>query len=342
MGDLYSRYIQLARETGKLAGLSFELTNYCNFNCTHCYRIHGSSFLSEEIFHKALHEAEELGVIFVSFNGGEPTWHPKFVEFALAVLQRGMHLSVLTNGSGLTDSMLDALSAWKGIHFQFSIYGYDTSTGAKITGTPDAFDKALQKIFILQQRGFDLRVSLLALNETADGLDALVALLLRSNIKIGLMPLLSAREDGDRTPIHFAAGDRQLEQLLKYEGIWSEDVLEPIANNLDDPGRTSACSAAQSSLGISVGGDIMPCQVLSRVHFGNITNNTLNASLNSDVRKSFLEANVIPPACGACKIFSTCFRCPGEAVFETGSLTGIPPESCRIARLRSKMRVDSH
>jgi len=342
MSDLYARYINLCQETGHLAGVSFELTNQCNYRCSHCYRVHGQRFLEPGHFRKALDEAESLGAIMVGFNGGEPTIHPLFFQYAVSVLQRGMHLSVLSNGSGLTDEMLDALTRWRlGIHLQVSLYGTSPLSGEAITGVPDAFEATLARIFDLQTRGFDLRVSLLALEATAEGLPALIHGLREREIHIGLIPQISVSENGSTIPLGLRAPDDHLLPLFAFEGDWdTKDPLEPTIE-LRSEDDSLACNAGVTSLGIRADGSILPCLICTGPVLGNISADTLESVLQGEARRRFLETNVIPDNCRACEVRRFCLRCPADAMFETGSLTGIPEESCRIAKLRAKFHIDS-
>ncbi len=342
MSELYSRYVQLCEENGKVDAISFELTNFCNFSCKHCYRVHGNIFLEQEYFHKTLLEAEALGAIMINFNGGEPTLHPHFFDFARHVLEHGMHLSVLTNGSGLTDPLLDALSPWcKGVYFQFSLYGISPQTCFDITGEPDAFEKTISRILAVHRHGFDLRVTLLALGETADGLPALISRLRDEGINIGLIVQLNSLENGQRPAPMLYATDDQILRLLPFSGNWETDHLEPTATWNGDPRRTIACSAGITSFGIRADGRIVPCQVFTSPDLGHVSTDSLASVLAGEARRRFLEANMIPDTCRNCDLWNFCMRCPADACFETGSLTGIPAESCRIARLRAKFHIDS-
>jgi radical SAM protein with 4Fe4S-binding SPASM domain len=249
---------------------------------------------------------------------------------------------VLTNGSGLNDEVLAALLNWrKGIYFQYSLYGTDTRTGADITSVPDSFETAFSGVLALHRNGFDLRVALLVISETADGLPALVAQLRELDIRTGLIPQLSVLENGDTVPLMLRATDDQIIRVLPLEGNWAIEPNEPTAILEGVNHRTVACAAGVTSLGIRADGSILPCQVFTAPILGHVSTDSLESVLRGPARAQFLAANVIPDKCSACDLISNCMRCPADAMFETGELTGIPQESCRIARLRAKMHVDS-
>ncbi len=336
MSEILSHYRKLCAQTGRLAGISFELTNACNYACSHCYKTPGETFLSEDVFFKALDEAEELGAISVSFNGGEPTLHPNFLKWALHVLNRGMFLNILTNGSGLTPPALDALTAFKGLHIQLSLYGTDTASGEKITGSPLAFEQGFRLSLELANKEVNHRVAILALSETATALPKIIEHLVSLDVKIGMNVHLSATESGSNAPIALSASDEQLSKLLQYEGDWKVDLNESEGSVQDAANSELACSAAVTGLGIRVDGSIVPCLLFSEPVLGRIPADTLSAVMAGARRQAFLESNIFPEKCHSCEDKHYCFRCPADAVYETGSITGLPSQSCRLAHLRSQ------
>ncbi len=93
--------------------LFLELTTRCNLNCVMCYRNSWGERLgdlSEKLFDKVLEDAVEAGIEFVWFAGwGEPLAHPKFLEFAEKVKDRGLKLGVNTNGLLLDEYVAERL-----------------------------------------------------------------------------------------------------------------------------------------------------------------------------------------------------------------------------------------
>jgi len=93
--------------------LFIELTTECNLNCKMCFRrtmTEPRGFMDEKLFKKILNDAEECGVDFIWFGGwGEPTYHPKFLEFAEDVKSRGFKLGINTNGTLLSPDYAEKL-----------------------------------------------------------------------------------------------------------------------------------------------------------------------------------------------------------------------------------------
>lgn len=77
------------------------LTESCNQQCAHCY-VSASpgkgNAMSDEVFYSALDVAHQLGVSDIRLTGGEPTIHPKFVEYVEHLFGEGKRIGLATNG----------------------------------------------------------------------------------------------------------------------------------------------------------------------------------------------------------------------------------------------------
>lgn len=92
-----------------------ELTNRCNLACRHCFpgRHGGRDDLKEQVFEQILSQARGEGFQRISFTGGEPTLHPRFIDFAVRAAQAGYSFGFVTNGRNFADvlSRLDSCDA---------------------------------------------------------------------------------------------------------------------------------------------------------------------------------------------------------------------------------------
>lgn len=95
-----------------MPSIIIELTGKCNLNCIHCFNAIDNAplthqFSFEEII-KLLDEAEECGVHCFTLTGGEPLFHPQFIEIVKEIYNRRMFVDELnTNGLLITQELLD-------------------------------------------------------------------------------------------------------------------------------------------------------------------------------------------------------------------------------------------
>lgn len=91
-----------------------EVTTQCNFSCVTCIRNNWNEDLGQMewgIFEKFLNNLKELPYLeTVHFGGfGEPFSHPRILDMLKAVKSMGLRVEVITNGSFLTDNVIEEL-----------------------------------------------------------------------------------------------------------------------------------------------------------------------------------------------------------------------------------------
>lgn len=87
----------------------WEITRACNLRCIHCENFGGEIGNAELSFDDLLKTADslaELGCRMVDITGGEPLLHPKWDLFAAALHDRGLRVSLITNGTMLDEERL--------------------------------------------------------------------------------------------------------------------------------------------------------------------------------------------------------------------------------------------
>ena len=82
-----------------------QLTNRCRMGCPHCLQDSrpDGGLMNETTFENALRLAHDCGCVPVVLSGGEPTEHPRFVDFCRRASQANVPFSVSTNGMWLGD-----------------------------------------------------------------------------------------------------------------------------------------------------------------------------------------------------------------------------------------------
>ena len=104
----YTNWVVRLREDSRPKTLVLELTTACNYSCIHCFRFAARdfkvTFMDKELYHRIVKEAMDIGVGRIVYTGwGEPTVHPRFMEFLEVAKKLGFEVVVNTNGSRLEE-----------------------------------------------------------------------------------------------------------------------------------------------------------------------------------------------------------------------------------------------
>src|SRR4030067_2265156 len=123
-----------------------DFTHKCNLNCKHCYSNSGATRETELTKEEALDIVDQLadcGVTALAFSGGEPLIRKDFFQVAQHAVNRGLYVSVATNGTLLTKENVKKLKQ-TGVHYvEVSVDGATAQTHDEFRGVPGAFDKAV-------------------------------------------------------------------------------------------------------------------------------------------------------------------------------------------------------
>ena len=95
-------------------GIEIEINSHCNHKCCFCpiaYNSQSVQFMSLSEYEHIVSEAICCNITNVSLNHySEPTLHPNLAEIISIAADRGLNITLFTNGSNLTYDMIDAIS----------------------------------------------------------------------------------------------------------------------------------------------------------------------------------------------------------------------------------------
>lgn len=107
--------------------LLWDITRRCNLNCTHCYNS-GSISNVEDLYvannyKKILDATVNLGINHVHLLGGEPLLMSELYDLIEYANYKNIHISINTNGTLLTDSVIKKLIELKVLQITISLDG---------------------------------------------------------------------------------------------------------------------------------------------------------------------------------------------------------------------------
>ncbi len=124
----------------------WDFTHKCNLSCKHCYSESGRVREAELTTAEAKAVVDQLadaGITALAFSGGEPLTRKDFFEVARHAADRGLYVSLATNGTLLTKENVGKLKEAKVNYVDISIDGATSKTHDDFRGVPGAFDKAM-------------------------------------------------------------------------------------------------------------------------------------------------------------------------------------------------------
>ena len=139
--QLYNEYLDgESRQAGVPRMGVFELTPLCNLDCKMCYvhlqkdQLRGASLLTGEQWIGLMQEAIDAGMLSAQLSGGEAMMHPDFDEIYLFLYERGIRITVMTNGILLTDKRIAFFQKYRPAAIQITLYGGSDDAYERVTG----------------------------------------------------------------------------------------------------------------------------------------------------------------------------------------------------------------
>jgi radical SAM protein with 4Fe4S-binding SPASM domain len=316
-----------------------ELTHHCNFRCGHCYipDFGAPDRLSTERVLALLDELAEMGTLVLALSGGELLLRRDWLTIARRARALDFDLHLFTNGARVGEAEAVAIAAL-GAAVHVSLYTLDAVVFDRFVGHGGAFAAVTAGIGRLRARGVRtiLKVPLMTFNyREAEAISAWGS---ARGCEVRTSPFVTARKDGDRSPLAFRVPQEELARELGGPVLGCFES----ARELDD--EAPLCAAASRYACVTSSGDVMACNILPGAD-GSVAERPFREVWESSpwLRKIRGLRRRDLGECSGCSRYSYCGRCTAQALVEDGDLTG-PSRHAReraglVERLREGARV---
>jgi|GEM_PF-685673 len=145
---------------------TLEITNRCNMNCKHCYRLSGAYETFDLPYKDIVYIIDEMstnGAAIIELTGGECTLHPDFFNTIKYASEKMEIVAVLSNGYALDNLMIEKITGLKGkekIVWSISLDSYDPAFHDYFRGKSGAHKKVCNNIKNLIKNDFKVRVGM--------------------------------------------------------------------------------------------------------------------------------------------------------------------------------------
>lgn len=297
----------------------FELTPRCNFDCKMCYvhlnkeQMKDAEELPGSFWISLIDEAIENGMMKAQLTGGEAMMHPDFDDIYLHLYNKGIWISLLSNGLLLNRERINFLKEYPPSSLQVTLYGNDDESYWNLTGRA-AFDIVKENILMAKEIPTRFALSVTPSKYfPVEQVKQALRFAKKVDIKINVNgDLTEPYEETGRElkGLEFGEDDyiRMRRVLCEFNDmeiqVFSGEVPEPVGEA--EPGKGVVCAAGRALFAINWRGEMRACLDLPFKAYPQ----------KEGFRKSWeyihqMAMNYpLPGECHSCAYNKICTRCP--------------------------------
>ncbi len=195
-----------ARQQRRPESVTFELTYGCNLRCVHCFNPTHRA-LPQELDRKEivaiLDQLADLGVLTITFTGGELGTRVDLEPILRHTHRRGLLIRLLTNATRVTPEFLVLLGRLNVEQICVSIYGATHETYERMTGVPGSYASFHRGLVLLAHADLPVIVRMPVTTLNYHEIEACRHLVENLGLKFQYCLDLTPTVTGDVTPLQY-------------------------------------------------------------------------------------------------------------------------------------------
>jgi radical SAM protein with 4Fe4S-binding SPASM domain len=305
-----------------------EIADRCNEACVHCYQVQGrKGELGTEEWKRIFAQLAELGVLFLTISGGEPTLRKDFLELVAHARQLRFAVKIYTNALNITEPLARELGRLAVQEVQISLYSQRAEVHDRVTRVPGSFERVVAAVGYLRDAAIKVVLKTPLMRANAPEYAAYIDFVRSLGAEHMIDPKLTPREDGTLAPTELGISKQMYLELRR-------DARFP-ARRATGTGSLERrpCGACVSNVHLEANGEMRPCTQWD-VPTGHASSGSLRADWHQNPAATTIRGltwNDLP-GCRVCDLRSHCHRCFAEAEHYTGNALGPYAYACRSAR----------
>ncbi len=324
-----------------------DLTMRCNERCIHCYRvIERRPELTTEELKALLDDVARAGTLYLTFSGGEVFLRKDLFELIEHARRLHFDMRLKSNALLITQEKAARLRALGVRQVDISIYSTDPAIHDWVTKVPGSLERSLEGAALLRDAGITVKLNCPLMKQNVAQSKEIPALAERLGVLWGIDPMITAKNDGDTSPVKLRITQKELRQVLQ------DPVLNPnrgkpapvqsgpgwVRPDLDD----IPCGASHNACYISAYGDVMPC-VAMPIACGNVRDEPFEEIWHRSPEMLRVRSIRIRDlrTYSTCAASPFCTRCPGQALVENGDLYGPSTANCEQTLVAAQLAGSS-
>jgi len=337
----------------------WNLTEACNLRCKHCYQnarprpAPDELTLAEKL--NAVDQLAEMGGVFLALAGGEPLVSPHIWRLCEHAAERGIHLSLATNGTLLTPDNVRRLIACGVRYVEVSIDRLDPGEHDAFRGVPGAWRRSIQGIRNSVAGGMRTGLATCFTRDNVDTVDDMIAMaidlgcstfshfnfipvgrgraMMDSDLTPGQRELLVARLNRhlQRNRINIISTAPQFGRSCILYGAEGGLIATGHAGRGATPQTAvlaryvGGCGAGRCYCSIQPNGIVTPCVYIPSVHVGDLRRRPLAEIWECALFEMLSDRSRRGGHCGVCDYGAYCGGCRARALSYTGDINAGDP-----------------
>lgn len=326
-----------------------ELMSKCNLQCIHCYEesCRWKENLSTDQIKHIIDQLVKMGTLSLFLTGGEAMLRNDFDDIYRYIREKGILVTVLTNGTTITEEKIKLFKEYPPLLLDISIYGASEETYQQVCRVKGAFHRFIKGLHLLKENNIPFTLKTVLMRENKHDLDAMRKIADDFDVGFKYFTNIRAMNDGNDEPIS------HMLSVAEIMAIEEEDpMLRQYYDNLDSyqvkhlPTRRDKkycylCNIAHNGFFIANDGMVYGC-VRERLHGYDLTKGTFREAWENHFVDVYINKMANSDSkCWNCENIKYCEYCPAQFELDTGDPL-VPSDSfCELARLRKECFCNS-
>ena len=331
---------KLRQQRVPIAG-AIEVTARCNLRCVHCYMGHDgpADGMSTAQVMGLIDQIVAAGCLWLTITGGEPLVRQDLPDIYLYAKQKGLLITLFTNGTLITPRFADLLAEWPPLAVEISLYGMTAATYERVTGVAGSYERCIRGIELLRQRDIPLKLKTTAMTLNRHELEKMQryaeSLDTHFRFDVAIRPLLN----GDTSPCKLRLPVEEVIRLDLADEDRAAELYEMGRTRLGKPpsSKLYACGAGLTSFYIDAQGRLQICTLARHPGYDLLGGNFEEGWRRALPALRSIEIQRADLPCLACDYAIFCGRCPAWAELENGDPETVVEYACRIAHRRAQV-----
>lgn len=322
---------------------SLDLTHRCNLNCVHCYLGNRSSRMlhkemSTEQIVSLLDQITDAGCLYFLITGGEPLLREDFPEIYRHAKNNGLLVTFFTNGTLITDKILELFKDLPPRLVEISLYGATASTYETITGVPGSYKKCITGIERLLDYNINLRLKTILMTINRHEFYEIENMAKEYGVKFRFDAALFPRFNGDKAPLNLRVSPEDSVDIEFSDetraSAWKKFFKKFKIQSFSDDSLYH-CGAGITAFHIDPYGNLKPCLMVNDITY-NLTKGSFLTGWHEAMSMIRDKKAGESYECNQCEKSYLCGFCPPFFSLENGKEDIRSEFICATGNLRFK------